>query len=371
MSRLLMVLFWCVLAGCNPHNPLLLVPQGGEVPEAETVFVATSRAIDPETQTFSSKRAEEPSFARYVISVPENREAGSIAYARLGAKPNPKRNFATTSAVLYADGPAFRKDLAAALSEEDQTGREATIFVHGFNTTFAEGVYRVAQLAHDLELPGVAMHYAWPSAATPLGYVYDRDSVDFSRNGLEDMLREVSNSGADRIYLVAQSMGSYLVVESLRQLAFRGDQKTLAKIAGVILIAPDIDVEVFRSQARDIGHLPQPFMIFSSERDQILQMSAALTGQKARLGSLSSVAAVSDLDVTLVDVAAFNKGAGHFNVGNSSALIRLLNRIDEVDAAFASRAGTKGGPRQQVQYVRNARQVTLAPDPLDRPSRQR
>ena len=31
----------------------------------------------------------------------------------------------------------------------------------------------------------MAVHYAWPSAAEPLGYVYDRDSAIFARDGLD------------------------------------------------------------------------------------------------------------------------------------------------------------------------------------------
>jgi len=362
MPRLPILLLCCLVLGCTPRGQILLVPQAASVGVSETVFVATTRVLDTETRTYSSKRSEQPSFARYTISVPPDRDPGSITYPRRGAKPDATQDFLTTSEVLYPDQAPFRRDLSAALRNERRGGREATIFVHGYNNTFAEGVYRIAQLAHDLDLPGVAMHYAWPSAATPFGYVYDRDSANFSRNGLEDMLREVSGSGADRIFLVAHSMGSGLVVETLRQLAIRGDRQTLAKIAGVILISPDIDVDVFRVQAHDIGQLPQPFLIFGSQRDRALQLSARLTGQKSRLGSLSSVGAVADLDVTFVDVAAFNVGDGHFNVGNSAALIRLLDRINDVDAAFKADAATKVGLLPGVVLtVQNATQIILSP----------
>ncbi len=44
------------------------------------------------------------------------------------------------------------------------------VFVHGFNNTFADGLHRTAQIRHDFEIPGVAVHYAWPSAGNALGY---------------------------------------------------------------------------------------------------------------------------------------------------------------------------------------------------------
>lgn len=362
MFRLAIVFLCCAVLGCAPRGQILLVPSAGASGPTETIFVATNRQLDSETRSYSSKRSEEASFAQYTISVPEDRSPGSITYPRRGARPDAARDFLTTAEVLYDDESMFRRDLTTALRTERRGGREATIFVHGYNTTFAEGVYRIAQLARDLDLPGVAMHYAWPSAATPFGYVYDRDSANFSRNGLEDMLREVSESGADRIFLVAHSMGSGLVVETLRQLSIRNDRQTLNKIAGVILISPDIDVDVFHTQARDIGRLPKPFLIFGSQRDRALQLSARLTGQKSRLGSLSDLGALADLEVTFLDVAAFNVGDGHFNVGNSAALIRLLDRITDVDAAFNADAAARVGLLPGVVLtVQNATQIVLSP----------
>ena len=75
-----------------------------------------------------------------------------------------------------------------ALAAKAPQDREVLLFVHGYNNNFAEGVYRVAQFSHDLEIPGAVVHYAWPSAAKPLGYVYDRDSALFARDGLERLI---------------------------------------------------------------------------------------------------------------------------------------------------------------------------------------
>ena len=362
MIRSLLVAGLCVLVACAPRGQMVYVPQGTSSGPTQTVYVATTRLFDAEAMTFGSKRSETASFARYDIGIPPNRKPGTIGYPRRGAKPDPATDFVTTAEQFYPGGATFRRDLASALRQDPSGGREATIFVHGYNNTFGEGVYRIAQLSHDLELPGVAMHYSCPSAATPFGYVYDRDSTVFARNGLEALLREASLSGADRIFLVAHSMGSALLMETLRQLAVRGDRRTLSKIAGVILISPDVDVEVFRSQAHDIGKLPEPFVIFGSDRDKALKLSARLTGQTARLGSLDNVGAVADLDVTFVDVAAFNVGGGHFNVGDSAALIRLLGRIGDVDAAFASdQTGRIGLIPGAVLTVQNATQIILQP----------
>ena len=133
-------------------------------------------------------------------------------------------------------------------------------------------------------------------------------------------------------------------------------------LGGVILISPDIDVDVFREQARAVGTLPQPFVIFGSDRDKFLRLSAALTGQEERLGSLSDVARVADLKVTFLDVGEFVKGTGHFVVGDSAGLITLLDRIADLQGAFErdrrSRLGLVPGV---VLTVQNATQIILRP----------
>lgn len=81
-------------------------------------------------------------------------------------------------------------------------------------------------------------------------------------------------------------------------MAIRGAHPTLDRI-GVVLMAPDIDVELVRSQAEAIGPLPQPFVIFASQRDPALALSARQTGQPSRLGNSKDIRPVAGLDVTV------------------------------------------------------------------------
>ena len=67
--------------------------------------------------------------------------------------------------------------------------RKVFLFIHGFNTMFAEGVYRAAQLAHDSKAPGVPVLFTWASRGKPTAYVYDLNSATAARDGLEHTLR--------------------------------------------------------------------------------------------------------------------------------------------------------------------------------------
>ncbi|MGB8814841.1 MAG: alpha/beta fold hydrolase [Paracoccaceae bacterium] len=287
---------------------------------------------------------------------------GDIKWPRRSGKPDPKTDFLTTAEVIHPDAAAFRADLSRAIRTEAQGQRDAVIFVHGFNTNFSEGLYRIAQLTNDLELPGVTVHYSWPSRGSALGYVYDRDSALFARDGLEQLIEGVSSAGANRIFLVGHSMGTSLVMEAIRQINLRGDARLKSKIAGVVLISPDIDVDVFRAQALSIGKLPEPFLIFGSDRDRLLNISARITGEPERLGNMSDISRLADLKVTYLDVAAFSEGAGHFALGDSPALIGLISRIGDVDAAFAAESrGRTGLLPGVVLTVQNATEIILAP----------
>lgn len=348
----------CLLAACAPRGQMAYSPEAAQVGSVREVFVATTRGLDDDGN-YTGKRVEAVSFGRYGVSIPPEREAGEIKWPPRSGKLDPQTQFLTTYAGRYQSSADFQNGMAKDLRAN---GGEAVIFVHGFNNTFSEGVYRIAQMAHDLDLPGTIAHYSWPSAAQPLGYVYDRDSALFARDGLERLLIEIENAGARRIVLVAHSMGSALVMEGLRQIAIRGDSAVLDRIGGVILISPDIDVDVFRAQALAIPNLPQPFIVFSSEQDRILRLSAGLTGQRDRLGTLTDISRVGDLPITFLDTAAFSSGTGHFNLGNSPSLLRLLDGILSVDASLDSdrirRTGLLPGA---VLTVQNATQIILSP----------
>jgi esterase/lipase superfamily enzyme len=322
------------------------------------IFVGTNREEGPDGMP-GPGRSERMSFERHVVSVPPGHEAGQIEWPPVNGRPDPRRDFVSTEADRFAEVSAFRSALRASLR---RNGGEAVIFVHGYNSTHGESTYRMAQFSHDLKLRGTLVLYSWASAAEPLGYVYDRDSALFSRDGLERLIREVDAAGATSILLVAHSMGTALTMETLRQIGIGGDRGLLRRMGGVVLISPDIDVDVFRAQAKAVEPLPQPFLIFASGRDQVLRLSARLTGQRDRLGTLTDLSRLADLPVTVLDTGAFSKGAGHFNVGQSPALVALLSRVGEIDRTLETeRLARTGLLPGAVLTVQSATAIILRP----------
>ena len=323
---------------------------------SEPIFVGTSRL--PEQGQFGFERSRVTHYLRYDILLPPEHKIGEVTWPRSARAADPRKDFLTADTVAYPDAGAFR----SALREEMRLRKEkdVVIYVHGYNNTMAEGIYRVAQMHHDLKVPGIAIHYAWPSRGSALGYVYDRDSALFGRDGLEDLLNEVEQAGANKVLVVAHSMGAALTMETLRQVAIRRGSKILDRINGVMLISPDLDVDLFVAQARDMGKLPEPFLIFGNTRDTVLGISSRISGQPDRLGNLKDLAPLAGLNITYLDTAAYSEGAGHFNFGTSPALIQLLSGITYVDRAFRAEARVGLLPGV-VLTVQNATKVVLAP----------
>jgi esterase/lipase superfamily enzyme len=358
LRRILPALAFALLTACTPRGTITVVPPDAVPGPIVPLYVGTTRQLD-DGGLYGPGRSETLGLARYDIAIPPARQVGKVVFPKRPTRPDPQTDFLTTAQVFYPTETRFRAELSRAL---DANHHDAVIFVHGFNNTFAEGLYRFAQLDHDLQLPGVAVQYSWPSAAQPLGYVEDRESVLFARDGLEQLIREVSAAGAQRIILVAHSMGAHLTMEALRQIALRGDRGLMNRIDGVVLISPDIDVDVFRMTAKTIGQLPEPFIIFGSPRDGVLRLSGFITGQQGRLGALEDVNRLADLDVTYIDVAAFRDGTGHFTAATSPALISLIGGINDVNAAFSGDAAARTGllPGAVITF-RSATRIILSP----------
>jgi len=356
-----LVLFLCLvsLAGCAPRGVLHMAGAPGPGAVERTVLVGTTREAEPAAR-FSNVRTEALRFGEYTVAIPPGREAGEISYPH-GA-PDPEEDFVTTAARVLDRPAAFTATLARALRARPPGERSAVVFVHGFNTNFAEGLYRSAQLAHDFGIEGVVLHYSWPSAGSPFGYAHDRDSALFARTGFARFLDATIAAEPEQLLIVAHSMGGLLTMETLRQMALAEPGRVGRDIDALVLLSPDIDVEVFRAQVHDIGRMPRTVIVFTSQRDRALLLSARLSGQRNRLGNIEDLEDVADLEVTVLDVTGFSRGLGHFTPGRSRDLIRLLRDVPDLERAFNSGApGRPGLLPGTVITVRNATEIILSP----------
>lgn len=331
--RLLILLL--AVSACTDRSFTPVLPEAKTVGINKTIFVGSTRGEEP-NGTFGFARSDRLHHLELTVSIPPAHTPGQLKFGY--ATPDPRRQFTLADQRVFSSGTEMQARLKQALTRLNPAERDITVFVHGYNATQNETAFRAAQLAHDIRLPGEVVIYSWPSRGKALAYAYDGDSMLFARDGLERLLDELSAVGARRIVLVAHSMGSALVMETLRQMEIATSGRARRLLSGVVLISPDLDVEVFRSQFQRLNSPPEPFVLFVSRKDKVLNLSARLRGTatQSRLGNLENAALVADLPVTVVDATEFSDGAGssHFVAATSPALIALLIRAGNVNQTF-------------------------------------
>ena len=136
------------VASCGSRGQLAFMPEAASVGSVETVLVSTNRAPVEGLPLYTRGRVSKPQFSRFQISVPPDRKLGTVTFPSV-SRPNPRTDFLVVAAQRLPDERAFIAGINAMLAAEPTARRSATIFIHGYNTNFAEGLYRQAQLQHD------------------------------------------------------------------------------------------------------------------------------------------------------------------------------------------------------------------------------
>lgn len=300
---------------------------------AVDVFVATTRERQ-EDGWFSDGRASAPSFLETRVNFPANYQPGDRAWIR--KTPDPDRHFSAAHPSFFAGAGDFKATIAQRLAGLPKGERNVTIYVHGFFNAFFDSLFRTAQFKHDFDLKGVMLHFAWPSRGNNTGYAYDRESVLFSRDALEDTLRIAASVGAEKVTIIGHSLGAMLVMETLRQIEISQPGWAQREIDGIALVSPDIDLAVFKSQAARIKALPDDFVVFVSDKDKVLWFASTVNGVKRRLGNSTDVPMSTEGKLTIVDLSGLASSAksGHFIPGTSPAAIKFLRDSQAFLALF-------------------------------------
>lgn len=322
MKALWLPLFALVAAAaCMPVPDRIAFSQAVPSASVQDIYVTTGRLPSTGEVNLKKDRNAKTRFVQYAVSIPPTHALGRIEWP--DDTVDPTTDFAVINLHDLQDGDGFIKSINAT------PGDEVTIYVHGYNNTPSEALYRFAQIGHDFQITDPRILFSWPSAGTPTGYVYDRDSVLFSRDPLADLLTRIARNTNKEITLMAHSMGAHLSMEVLRQLALTGRRDVLDDLRVVVLLAPDIDPDIFRAQTRAIGTLPDPFIIMTNRDDRALNLSKFLNVGRQKVGGLSRAADVAGLNITLFDFTELADGShlDHLVPMTSPAAIAVLRDL--------------------------------------------
>ncbi|MEM5495729.1 alpha/beta hydrolase [Hoeflea sp. AS16] len=329
-GSLLLALF-LVSCASPPEGVLTPVAQSSSDATEVSIMVATTRApSDNPGLLYSGERGARIDFNELVVSIPpaSRRKIGEVQWPKK-MPPDPSRDFATISA-KQMDSVA---EVEAWYDKNRSPNGRLLIFVHGFNTRYESAVYRFAQIAHDSNTDATPVMFTWPSRGSIFDYGYDKESTNYSRSALELLLSEaVAVPEIKEITILAHSMGTWLTVESLRQMAIRRGGIP-AKISNVILASPDLDVDVFHQQIIDMGEKRPKFTVFVSKDDRALTLSRRISGNIDRLGQIdiSNPVYREGLErsgITVLDLSALQVGdsLNHSKFAESPEVVKLLGQ---------------------------------------------
>ncbi len=303
------------------NNAVSLVsgPQGE--PSRVPLFVASTRRGDGAAD---DGRAH---FSLTAIGVPQNHRAGAIERPSFGGVDK-GRHFSVL-AKRGMDEDEFYSELAAHVSGRVGSSRDVLLYVHGFNTSLDEARFRLAQIVADGGFSGVPALFTWNSRGGLFNYESDKEAATVSRDALEKVLLSLAKTpGLGRVHILAHSMGAWLSMETLRDVAIAGHPDLDGRLGEVMLANPDIDLNVFRQQLGRID--PRHVSIFVANNDRALSLSSRIAGARPRLGALDpekpeDKAELDRLGVAVHDISSFSTDfIGHGAFAEAPDVVRKI-----------------------------------------------
>ena len=353
------VLSVALLAGCATDKGRLLMPTpvlyqqepgrselfAKTVPERRTTGVEllfiTDRTTEtnPEsTQPYGEGRSRSLAFGtatvemvsgltwadlEYQSRLPERTKDVALELGRVkevGRFPEEPYDFDVTSAGAVRSPTALKEHRRAKSEFQGLLGgqlrqspsKDVVLYVHGFNETFETAAVSMGELCHFFGREHVCAIFTWPASASGnfvTSYTTTTESATYAVGHLAKTIRMIAQTpGVESVNLMAHSRGSALLLNAIRELGI----ETIAagvvplkalKIDNVVLMAPDIDLDVADQQMQVFSSNPDMFTrwrgnryprliggrwtVYSSPEDKALFVSRFLFRSRKRVGQLS------------------------------------------------------------------------------------
>jgi esterase/lipase superfamily enzyme len=189
--------------------------------------------------------------------------------------------------------------------------KEVMLFVHGFNETFETAAFTAAELCHFLGREHVCAFFTWPASSTGnflISYTTTTESADYAVEHLKKSIRVLATTpGVEGLQLLAHSRGTALTLRAVRELVLESiaagkEAADLYKIDNLVLLSPDIDIDIAAQQIT--GYMSDPDLvtvwpearlprsikgrltIYASPEDRALLVSRILFRSRNRVGQL-------------------------------------------------------------------------------------
>lgn len=286
--------------------------------ESVRVFYGTNRveSLNP----FTGDTVGDLRYGWAHVTVPKNRQAGGIQRPLPLFSPKDDLHIILNRVTNYSGpnrfGRRLHESVRCARFKFYQDGREPKctqrtlgsdepkelfVFVHGHGVSFAHAARRTAQLAVDLDIRHGAVFFDWPAAGVAF-YGRSKKRADASVNDLSNFLNTViSGSKADKIHIIAHSMGNRVLLNSLKQIAGQHSLGSKPVFDQLIFASPDVDKSEFSIAVKATEHLSNGMTLYGSKGDVALGVSG-IVNRESRAGWLPAHPDIINASVKLVAV---------------------------------------------------------------------
>ena len=323
-----------------------LRPRAPSSAYVQTVFYGTNRrpqrSSDPrDLYSGERSRAGQLRYGVCEVSIPlRAHKPGSLETPFLNLEYlADERQHILLKTVEPMDKASFFRELRAKLHSgevSDNPRADAMVFIPGFNTTFGDVARRTAQMSYDLGFSGAPIMFSWPSDGSFLGYLSDREDIEWSVPHIERFLTEILEEGSPRrLHLIAHSMGNEGLLRALTFMATRRDADAPPLFENVILAAPDFDAQIFVEQtAPRVRGISRRWTVYVSDKDGALNISSRIRSAK-RLGLPVTLApGVDTVDATGVEVTPWSVPEFHSYYATKQLVIAdLIGVLQGLDPA--------------------------------------
>lgn len=193
--------------------------------------------------------------------------------------------------------------------DETRQERKPALYVHGFFISFEKGCRRAVSFTQNTGMDGAFMWFSWPSDGNLLNYARDEVDMYWSVPDLAETILEMQEVfGEEQYNLVGHSLGTRGLFLSLYHLS---ESNPKVEVDNVILMAPDIDFEIFRKLLPRVVDLANRITIYTGPSDRPLALSRQLHGYE-RLGeSGNDVALLQGVEIIETDDLPNSSPSGH------------------------------------------------------------
>jgi esterase/lipase superfamily enzyme len=241
---------------------------------------------------------------------------------------------------MLTNMPIAPQTLAEVVNGTAASTNSALVYIHGYNTSFEDALYRAAQLSYDTGFDGAAFLYSWPSAARVTQYLADVANAEWSGGHLQEFLDLLgSRCDFDSIHFIAHGLGVIPLMNGLQRMKVTNPSS--CPIGEIVLVAPDIGADVFDHLCPIVRPLARGITVYSSRDDKVLKVAASLSSSP-RAGEMTVDGPTIGTCADVIDTTRVDDGLslGHSYVGGGGGEVLR-------DLAQLLASGTRPPPEQR------------------------